>query len=56
MNLYGILVLFWTYLDGSSVAVALSWFLAILVNKICRIMKIFEQLDHLKTSGKQLTT
>ena len=28
-----------------SVVEALSWFSAILVNKICKIMKIFEQLE-----------
>ena len=32
-----------------SVVEALSWFSAILVNKICKIMKIFEQLDHIRS-------
>ena len=31
-----------------SVVAALSWHFAILVNKICRIMNIFEQLDNLR--------
>ena len=33
----------------ASVVEALSWFSAILVNKICKIMKIFEQLDHIRS-------
>jgi hypothetical protein len=32
-----------------SVAAALAGVFAILVNKICKIMKIFERLDHLKS-------
>ena len=32
----------------SSVVVALSWHFAILVNKTCKIIKIFEQLDNLR--------
>src|ERR1700678_1579080 len=32
----------------TSVAAALSWYFAILVNKICKIMRIFERLDHLR--------
>ena len=31
-----------------SVALAIAGVFAILVNKICKIMTIFEQLDHLK--------
>ena len=33
----------------NSVAVALSWFFAILAKKIYKIMKLFEQLDHSKS-------
>ena len=32
-----------------SVAAAQSWCFAIFVNKFCKIMKIFEKLDHLKS-------
>jgi hypothetical protein len=32
----------------ASVVAALSWCFAILVNKFCEIMKIFERLDHLR--------
>jgi hypothetical protein len=32
----------------ASVTAALSWCFAILVNKFCKIMKIFERLDHLR--------
>ena len=32
---------------GYSVAAAQSWYFAILVNKLGKIPKIFEQLDHL---------
>ena len=34
--------------SGDSVVAALSWHFAILVNKICKIIKIFEQLDNLR--------
>ena len=33
----------------TSVVEALSWFSASLVNKICKIMNIFEQLDHIRS-------
>ena len=32
--------------DQTSIAVVQTAFFAILVNKICKIVKIFEQLDH----------
>ena len=35
--------------DRISVAAAPSWHFAILVNKFCKIMKLFEQLDHLRS-------
>jgi hypothetical protein len=35
-------------LEERSVAAALSWCFAILVNKFHKIMKIFERLDHLR--------
>ena len=33
----------------SSVVAAQSWCFAIFVNKFCKIMKVFEKLDHLKS-------
>jgi hypothetical protein len=36
------------YPECLSVVAALSWCFAILVNKFCKIMKIFEQLDYLR--------
>ena len=34
--------------NSGSVAEALSWYFSILVNKICKIMKIFGQVDHVR--------
>ena len=36
-------------ITGYSVAAAWSWCFAIFVNKFCKIMKVFEKLDHLKS-------
>ena len=40
-------VWWWWWRCTVSVAAALSWHFAILVNKLGKILKIFEQLDHL---------